>query len=210
MPTMMAVGVASPMAQGQLMTRTEMACLSARPRSPPPSSSHAAKTSAETPITTGTKTELILSAMRCMGGLVELASSTRRTICARVVSSPTRVATMVKYPLVETVAPVTALPGPFSTGTLSPVRADSSSVALPSSTRPSTGTAWPAFTAKTSPSCTLAAGSSSRLPSSATRQAVLGARSIRLVTASVVRPLARASKYLPRVMSVRIMAALSK
>ena len=109
-----------------------------------------------------------------------------------------------------TVAPVTGSPGALSTGTDSPVMADSSTDAAPATTTPSTGTPSPARTANTSPSRTSSARICSWVPSADTRTAVLGARSMSVAMASVVRPFARASKYLPSVMSVRIMAALSK
>ena len=47
-------------------------------------------------ITTGTKTPATLSASLAMGALEAEASSTRRIIWARVVSSPTRLASKVK------------------------------------------------------------------------------------------------------------------
>ena len=75
------------------------------------------------PMTTGTKMPLILSASRPMGALVAVASSTSRTIWARVVSSPTRSARMTRWPEVLMVAPVTRSPACFSTGMLSPVSA---------------------------------------------------------------------------------------
>ena len=128
---------------------------------------------------------------------------------ASVVSSPTARASTAIQPRVETVAPVTRSPTPFSTGTLSPVMADSSTAAEPSTTTPSTGTDSPARTITRSPTATSSVGTSTSAPSRTT-VAVLGVRSMRAAMASVVRPLARASKNLPSVMRARIMPAESK
>ncbi len=207
-PTMIAVGVARPSAHGQEITRIEIACVSAVATSPA-SASHATNVTAAIAMTTGTKTPAILSAMRSMGALELVASSTRRMMPASVVSSPTARASIANQPRVETVAPVTQSPRPFSTGTLSPVMADSSTAAEPSTTTPSTGTDSPARTITRSPTRTSSVGTSVSSPSRTT-VAVLGARSMSAAMASVVRPLARASKYLPSVMRVRIMPAESK
>ena len=207
-PTMMAVGVASPNAQGHEITNTEMACDRAQAKDPP-SAIHTTNVATATTMTAGTNTPLILSAIFSMGALELVASSTRRMMPAKVVSAPTRSARMVNQPDPFTVAPVTALPGPFSTGTLSPVTTDSSTTPTPSSTVPSTGTASPARTTRTSPGRTRVAGTVSST-SPTILVAVLGERSMSLVMVSVVLPFARASKYLPKVMSVRIMAADSK
>ena len=75
------------------------------------------------PMTTGTNTPLTLSARRAMGALEELASSTRRMICASVVSLPTREARKRKAPFLLMVAEMTVSPTRFSTGMLSPVMA---------------------------------------------------------------------------------------
>ena len=209
-PTMMAVGVARPKAHGQLMTSTEMACVSARETSPAETSIQTTNVTSATAITAGTKIPAILSATFSMGALVEVASSTRRMMPASVVSAPTRSARMANQPVVFTVAPVTASPACLPTGTLSPVMTDSSTTPSPSSTMPSTGTPSPAFTISTSPTRTCSMPTRCSLPSSARRVASFGDRSISLLMASVVLPFARASKYLPRVMSVKIMAADSK
>ena len=87
----MATGVASPRAQGQLMTSTEMPRARAKPISFPRSSQTAVVTSAIV-ITTGTNTPETLSAILAMGALVAAASETIRMIWLKVVSSPTRVA----------------------------------------------------------------------------------------------------------------------
>ena len=102
-------------------------------------------------MTTGTNTPEILSASFSIGALELVASSTMRTIPASTVSAPTRSARMANHPVRFTVAPVTAAPTPFSTGTLSPVMTDSSTVPAPSITTPSTGTPAPARTMRISP-----------------------------------------------------------
>ena len=161
------------------------------------------------PMTAGTKTPAILSAIRSMGAFELVASSTRRMMLASVVSSPTAVALMAIQPRWDTVAPVTASPTPFSTGMGSPVMADSSMEAEPSTTLPSTGTDSPARTITRSPTRTSSVGTWISCPSRTT-VAVLGARSMRALMALVVLPLARASKYLPSVMSTRMVPAESK
>ena len=107
------------------------------------------------------------------------------------------------------VAALTLSPSALSTGMLSPVRALSFTALLPSSTMPSTGTFSPGRTTKMSPFCTCSMGTVTSVPSRS-RLAVLGASFIRLLRASVVLPLERASSILPTVMRVRIMAADSK
>ena len=87
-PTMMATGVARPKAQGQEITSTEMALDRANSK-PMPAMSHTMAVTMATAITTGTNTPLTLSASRAMGAFVAPASSTRRMIWERVVSSPT-------------------------------------------------------------------------------------------------------------------------
>ena len=207
-PTMMAVGVARPSAQGQLMTSTETACVSAVAKSRE-MMVQTMNVMAAMPITMGTNTPATLSARRSMGAFDPVASSTRRMMPASVVSSPTAVASMANHPRVETVAPVTCEPTVFSTGIGSPVMALSSTDAAPSTTMPSTGMDSPARTMTRSPTRTCSVGMVCSTPSRTT-VAVLGARSMSAVMAPVVRPLARASKNLPSVMRVRIMPAESK
>ena len=90
-PTIMAVGVASPSAQGQDTTRTETAMVKANSKVAPKNSHTMAEITAMV-ITTGTNTPATLSASLAMGALELVASSTRRMIWARAVSSPTLVA----------------------------------------------------------------------------------------------------------------------
>jgi hypothetical protein len=76
-PTMIATGVASPIAQGQATSKSAMPLRTAFPKSPAISHQQKKVTSAATR-TTGTKTELTLSATRWSGGLSLCASSTSR------------------------------------------------------------------------------------------------------------------------------------
>ena len=191
---MMAVGVARPRAQGQAMISTAMvvtrACVKAGAG---PNSIQTPKVSRASTSTAGTKTPAISSARRWIGALEPWASSTRRTIWARAVSRPTRVARKVKVPVLFSVAPMAAAPGPFSTGRLSPVSIDSSTVECPATTTPSTGTFSPGRTRSTSPTSTRSSGTSTSASPRTTR-AVRGARPMRRRMASPVRPRARASK----------------
>ena len=103
-PTMIAVGVASPSAHGQAMISTATAAT--RPACGSSASSvQPAKVARAMAITTGTNTPATRSARRWMWPLEAWASSTSRTIWARAVSAPTRVARTVSTPLVFTVAP---------------------------------------------------------------------------------------------------------
>ena len=96
-PTMMAVGVARPSAQGQEITKTETAYTNEVPTSPE-TIIQTMKVTRAMAITTGTKTPLILSASFSMGAFVLVASSTNRTMFARVVSEPTRSARILNQP----------------------------------------------------------------------------------------------------------------
>ena len=99
-PTMIAVGVARPMAHGQAMTRTATAFVSAYSSAGDgPKSAHTANVSAAMPSTTGTKTAATRSARRWIGAREPCASATRWMIRARVVSAPTRVARKTKLPV---------------------------------------------------------------------------------------------------------------
>ena len=204
----MATGVASPSAQGQLMTSTLMPRASAKVKLCP-SSSQMIKVAAAMPMTTGTKMPLTVSAVLASGALVAAASRTSRMTCESVVSCPTRSARQVSAPFWLMVAALTLLPGNLSTGILSPVSAASFTLETPSVTVPSTGIASPGRTRNRSPTATSATGSVTCLPSRST-QAVWGARFISPFSASVVLPLLYASSVLPTVIKVKIMAADSK
>ena len=130
-------------------------------------------------------------------------------ICDNVVSSPTRVALHFKKPDWLIVAADTGSSFCLSTGTLSPVSADSSTALLPSSTMPSTGIVSPGLTTKISSFCTLAISTVTSAPS-LTTTAVFGASLSKPLSASVVFPFERASNILPTVINVKIIAADSK
>ena len=117
---MMAVGVARPSAHGQAMISTATAAVKASVAGWPVASQPTRVTRAMTS-TAGTNTAATRSTRRCTGAREPWACSTRRTIWASAVSPPTLVASTTRCPLVLTVAPMTASPGPTSTGTGSPV-----------------------------------------------------------------------------------------
>src|SRR5207247_219676 len=92
-------------------------------------------------------------------------------IRARVVSLPTRAARKTKVPVRLTVPAKTFASGAFSTGRLSPVSMDSSTVDAPSVTTPSTGTRSPGRMRTKSPTRTAAVGTSASTPSNDPRGA---------------------------------------
>ena len=101
------------------------------------------------------------------------------------------------------------LPGVFSTGMLSPVRADSSTEPLPLVTVPSTGMRPPCRTITVSPALIWPVATVTSVPLRRTT-ATSGASASSAVMAPVVLPLERSSRYLPTVTRARIMPADSK
>ena len=207
-PTMIAVGVARPKAQGHAATRTAMVKLSAVV--------HCIATTivqnrnvanARTRIT-GVKTPAIASAFRWIGGLFVCASSTILTICESTVSCPTFSARTRKTPFLFTVPPTTESPTSLSTGNGSPVIIDSSTEDLPSRTRPSTGTRSPGLIRTTSSTSTSSIGRVISCPSRTTI-ATFACRSMRLLIALEVLPFAMASSVRPRRMNVISRTAVS-
>ena len=97
LPTMMATGVASPRAHGQLMTSTLTARARAKLAVSPRSSQKAPVARAKT-MTTGTNTPDTLSASFEISAFEAAAFCTISMICCSVVSSPTRRASQVKAP----------------------------------------------------------------------------------------------------------------
>jgi len=164
--------------------------------------------------TTGTNTAEIRSASRCTGAFPVCAWVTSRPIWASVVSSPTRVARTTRYPEALTVAPVTASPGPTSTGTGSPVRSEVSTALVPSTTAPSVATFSPGRTANRSPTASASIGTrvSTRCPapSSSRRATSLAPRARRVRRASPARRRERNSAYRPARRNVVTTAATSK
>ena len=121
-PSMMAVGVASPRAQGQAMMSTVTSA--SRPCENPfsgSSSTHAANETRAMPMITGTKIPAMRSTSFCTGALLPCASCTSRMICASRVSLPTFAAVKRKLPRWLTVPANTVSPGPLAAGTGSPV-----------------------------------------------------------------------------------------
>ena len=94
-PTMMATGVASPSAQGQLITSTEIALAREKPTLCP-ARSQIKNVAAAIPMTAGTKIPDTLSAIFAIGAFVAAASLTIWMILDRVVSLPTRVASQTR------------------------------------------------------------------------------------------------------------------
>jgi hypothetical protein len=209
-PTMIAVGVASPRAHGHAMMSTETAVTSAMLRrdSAGEANHQTTNVTRAMAITMGTNTPLILSARRAIGALLPWASCTSRTICWSAESAPTLVATSRSAPVVFIVAPKTLSPAAFSTGTLSPVSIDSSTADWPLSTFPSTGIFSPGRTSTRSPTTTDSIGTSCSVPSRMTR-AVLACIPMSRLMAALVRPVARASKYLPSRIRTMMTAAAS-
>ena len=188
-PTISAVGVASPSAQGQAMISTATAAVNANSAlSPAPSQNPSVATASA--ITTGTNTPETRSASRCTGALPDCASVTSRAICASAVSAPTRVARTISRPPALTVAPATSSPGPTSTGTDSPVSIELSTAERPVSTTPSVATFSPGRTTKRSPTASCSTGT--RRPSSSSTS--LAPSSSSAFSAAPARRLARASK----------------
>ncbi len=208
LPTMIATGVASPRAQGQLITRTDIPLASEKPMLWPLTSQITIVINA-IPITTGTKMPETLSAIFAIGALVAEASETILIIFEIAVSCPTDVALHSINPLWLIVAAETLSPAFLSTGMLSPVKADSSTALSPFITIASTGILSPARTTKISPTSTDSAGITCSFPS-LTTVAVSGASFIKLLSAFVVFPFEYASNVFPTVISVNIIAADSK
>ena len=196
-PTMIAVGVARPMAHGQAMTRTLMNAVSASVRrGSGPARYQTAKVAAAATRTTGTNTSAIRSARRWMGAFEPCARRTSSTTRASAVSRPTRVARMMKVPVVLSVAPMTSSPGLTTTGIASPVSIDASIAEPPWTTSPSTGILSPGRTRTRSPG-TIASSATSVSTPSRTSRAVVGLSPASRRIAPVVRPLARASSQRP-------------
>ena len=207
-PTMIAVGVARPRAHGHAMTSTAVKMVRLN-TTLWPLRSQAAPAARAISMTIGTKYPETTSARRAIGALEPWACSTSRTIWARAVSPPTRVARKTIEPFPLMLAPVTGSPAFFSTGMLSPVSMDSSTEVYPSTTSPSTGTFPPGLTRTRSPTSTSAIGISVSAPSWIT-SAVFGARPMSFLMACEVLPLDTVSRVLPSRMRAMMTAAVSK
>ena len=178
-PAITAVGVAKMNAHGQKTTNT----VTARKNIPVPSHVKTAHPRAMT-----TSQVAHRSARRTMGAFSASASLASRIMRCKALSSQILSARMVKVPYWFTVPLITASPGPFSTGRLSPVITEVSTVVRPDRMVPSSGIVSPANTVKTSPTVTVSAETITSFPSRVTR-AVRG-----VMSTSFSRPaLARAA-----------------
>ncbi len=166
-PTISAVGVASPSAHGQAMISTATAAVNAATVSPV-TPSQTPNVPAASSSTTGTKIPEIRSASRCTSALPFCASSTSRAIRASWVSAPTRVASTTSRPPALTVAPVTVSPTATSTGTDSPVSMAASTAEAPSTTVPSVAIFSPGRTTNLSPTASPLTGTRTSRPSRST------------------------------------------
>ena len=211
-PTSRAVGVASPSAHGHATISTATAAVNAATLSPVWPSQNAS-VATDRAMTTGTKIPETWSARRWTAALPDCASTTRRAICASLVSAPTRVAFTTRRPPALTVAPVTGSPGPTSTGTDSPVSSAASIADVPSTTTPSVAIFSPGRTTNLIPTLswsigirdsTSPAGPGRRTPTS------LAPSSRRACSAAPERRLAWASKYRPSRMNTVSAEAISR
>ena len=164
LPTMSAVGVASPRAHGQAMISTATAAVNAADASPV-SASQPTSVASEIAITIGTKTAEIRSTSRWIGALPAWASATRRAICGeRGVGADLRRLDDEATGDVLIVAPATEAPSPTSTGTGSPVSIDWSTAETPATTTPSVAIFSPGRTTKRSPTTSSSTGTSTSVP----------------------------------------------
>ena len=191
-PTMIAIGVASPSAHGQAMMSTATAAVNAIDAGSP-TASQKPRVATASPITIGTNTAEMRSARRCTGALPAWASCTSRAIWASCVSAPTLVARTTSRPPAFTVAPTTASPAPTSTGTGSPVTSEASIAEVPSSTTPSVATFSPGRTTKRSPTASWSIGMRCSTPPRITDTS-LAPSSSNDRTAAIEPRLARASR----------------
>ena len=175
------------------MISTETAALTAN--GPPlPSIAQKISVAIARTITVGTKIAEIRSASLWTGALPVWASSTSRAIWARAVSDPILVASTTSRPSALMLAPTTSSPAPFSTGTDSPVRSDSSTEEAPSTTRPSVATFSPGRTTNLVPTVSSPTGTITSSPSTPRTATSLAPMSIRALSASPALSLARSSK----------------
>jgi hypothetical protein len=207
-PTMSAVGVASPSAQGQAMIRTATAAVNAASVSPV-RANQATRVPSASRMTIGTNTPLTRSASRCTAALPFWASSTSLAICASWVSAPTRSARTSSRPAALSVPPITGSPGATSTGTGSPVTIEASTAEAPEVTTPSVAIFSPGRTTNCSPTASPVTGIRTSIPSrsTATSLAPIDSKAAR---AAPDRCLARLSRYRPASRNTVTAAATSR
>src|SRR5882757_7650529 len=208
-PTINAVGVASPRAHGQAMISTATVAVKA-PSTLPVMASHAVSVISARPSTTGTKMPATRSASRCTLALPDCASATSRAIWANAVSDPILVARTTSRPLALTEAPITSSPGPRSTGTLSPVIIDRSNAEAPRSMTPSVATFSPGRTTNRSPTRNWAASTRRSMPSGSSRVTSFAPRANSSRMAAPARRFDRASAQRPNKRNVVTAAETSK
>ncbi len=194
-PTIRAVGVASPRAQGHAMISTATPAVNAA-WALPSSVNQSVNVSAARAMTTGTNTADTRSASRCTSARPFCACSTSRASCASWVSAPTRVAVTTSRPPTLSVAPTTGSPGPTSTGTASPVTSAASTAEVPSSITPSVAIFSPGRTTKRWPTASAVIAMRCSLPSCSTVTS-LAPRSSRARIAAPAWRFARASAWRP-------------
>ena len=209
-PTASATGVARPSAQGQATTRIAIVWASAlATRGSGPASRVNTATASAKSRTAGTKRAAIVSASRAIGAFVDWARSTRAIIFPSTLSAPVAVARMVSEPLATVLPPISGWPALRSSGRDSPLTADSSMLAAPSTTTPSTGIRSPALTSSRSPTRMLATERLDSTPSRRTRARV-GRSAASARSASPARRRARPSISRPSRTKPRTIGAISR
>ena len=161
-------------------------------------------------ITIGTNQPETVSASLWIGARLRWAWATIWTIRDNRVSAPTLSARITNEPVLFSDPPTTLAPGSLVTGMDSPVTMDSSIETRPSRISPSTGTCSPGSTRRRSPTATRSRVTSSSVPSSRTRRAVLGVRSSKARIAPDVCSRARSSRIWPISTRTVMTAAASK
>ena len=209
MPTIMAVGVASPSAHGQAMMTTVTNANSPWVNPPVPSSNiHTMKASTAMPIMVGTNIPAILSTSCCTGALLPCASCTMCIIFASSVSVPTFSALKRKLPFWLMVPAKTLASFCLDTATGSPLSILSSTYEEPSVTMPSTAIRSPGFTSMMSPGRICSIGTMrSPFPTTVT---VLGWSPISFLMAVEVFPFAFSSSRRPSRIKAMMTLAASK
>ncbi|MNS68939.1 hypothetical protein D3C72_1022400 [compost metagenome] len=192
---MIAVGVARPSAQGQAITSTATALISAVSIGAP-YSHQPIRVARAISSTVGTNTWLTLSTSFWIGAFAAWASSTRRMIRASTVSAPRAWVRTSNRPSPLIAPPVTLSPGCLGTGRLSPLIRASSAWLWPSITSPSTGKRSPGLTITRSLRRRALMATSCSWPS-ITRIARSGRKASSARMALAVWRLARLSRYLP-------------
>ncbi len=153
---LIAVGVDNPTAHGHAISNMVIARRTSPVRT---------RVIAETKKEIGTKRREKFSPTVWMGARSSWASSTREMIRPMVVSLPTARARTTSRPRSTTEPACTRAPATILAGRVSPVIADWSTIASPSTTSPSTGIATWSWITTSSPICTVSIGTWTSLPS---------------------------------------------